>query len=255
MADWDSLQREVDLWRAADRKPTLWWRDDDAVAATPALDQLKRVARGPLALAVIPAAPDRPLQDSLRDFVAGWPQASVLQHGFRHQSHAAAGAKKSEFPAGRDPGPDLAAGFVRLQQAFGSQFLPVLTPPWNRIEASALPALPGLGFRGLTRFDEPPYRKNVAIPGLKEVNTQVDVIDWRGSRGFVGIEAALARLVGHLAARREGRADPALPTGILTHHLVHDTATWRFLENLQDWLAQRGEGAAFVLPSSVWPPL
>jgi hypothetical protein len=44
-----------------------------------------------------------------------------------------------------------------------------------------------------------------------------------------------------------------LPTGILTHHLVHDTATWRFLENLQDWLAKRGVGHVFVLPSLLWP--
>ena len=149
MTDWDSLTHEFDLWRVADRRPTLWWRDDDAVAATLALDQLKRTARGALALAVIPSAPDRPLQDSLSEFVADWPQAFVLQHGISHQSFAAAGAKKNEFPAGRDPGPDLAAGFARLQEAFGSQFLPVLTPPWNRIDATVLPALPAQGFRGV----------------------------------------------------------------------------------------------------------
>ncbi len=255
-ADWDDLAREMDRWREVGRLPTLWWRDDDAVAATPALKELRRVALAPLALAVIPAAADRPLEDSLAAFVGAWPEASVLQHGIGHRSHAAPGAKNSEFPASR-PWPDirdgLMAGKSRLQNAFGAQFLPVLTPPWNRI-ADAIPAqLPALGYRGLTRFDEPPFRRNSAIPGLAEVNTQVDVIDWRGSRGFVGVRWALGRLLVHLAARRLGVADPDLPTGILTHHLVHDTATWRFLENLQDWLAKRGDGSGFVLPSTLWP--
>jgi hypothetical protein len=132
----------------------------------------------------------------------------------------------------------------------------VLTPPWNRVADEALPLLPALGFRGLSRFDELPFgRKKSPVAGLMEVNTQVDLIDWQGSRGFVGVEAALGRLVAHLAARRSGVADPAIPTGILSHHLVHDTATWRFLENLQDWLARRGELEVFLDPRTLWPPL
>jgi len=257
MNEWDPLARELDLWRAADRAPTFWWRDDDAVEATPALEELQRVAQVPLALAVIPAAPDRPLQASLAEMLVGWPQAFVLQHGIAHQSHAPAGTKNSEFPAMRpaaDVEEGLMAAFARLRNNFGIQFLPVLTPPWNRIAAVWLPRLPALGFRGLTRFAEPPFGPPPLTEGLLEVNTAVDVIDWRGSRGFVGLEVALGRLVQHLAARRTGLAAPAIPTGILTHHLVHDTATWRFLENLQDWLAQRGVRDAFVSPSVLWLP-
>lgn len=257
-ADWDDLAREMDLWADVGQAPTLWWRDDDAVAATPALAELRRVAGGPVALAVIPAAPDRPLAQSLADFLADWPGAFVLQHGISHRSHASAGAKNSEFPATLDLAmrvEGLEMGMERLQNMFGAQFLPVLTPPWNRIADDLLPHLAGLGYRGLSRFDEPPYRKSATHPRLVEVNTQVDVIDWRGSRGFVGEGPALGRLVGHLVARRSGMAAPELPTGILTHHLVHDTATWRFLENLQDWLAKRGVGQVFVLPSRLWPAM
>ena len=67
---------------------------------------------------------------------------------------------------------------------------------------------------------------------MRIVNAHVDIIDWQGNRGFVGTETALARTVGHLRARREGAADPAEATGLLTHHRVHDAGCWDFLENL-----------------------
>lgn len=257
-ADWDDFAREWDLWRDAGRQPTLWWRDDDAVAATPALAELQRVASVPLALAVIPMAIDRPLDESLPIALTRWPAVSVLQHGVGHLSHAdGPGGKKSEFPATRPESEirlALTVGLNRLQDVFGAQFLPVLTPPWNRLANDWLPLLPQLGFRGLTRFSEPPFKPTPIVPGLREISTHVDVIDWRGSRGFVGVGPALGRLVGHLTARRNGLAAAESPTGLLTHHLVHDTATWRFLDNLQDWLAQRGERGAVLAPSALWPP-
>ena len=37
---WDRLEREIDAWAAAGREATLWWRDDDAVAATAELERL-----------------------------------------------------------------------------------------------------------------------------------------------------------------------------------------------------------------------
>jgi hypothetical protein len=259
-ADWDALAREWDQWRADHRRPTLWWRDDDAVDVTPALEELRRMARVPVALAVIPMAPDRPLQERLGPFLRAWGQARVLQHGVGHLNHAAEGAKNSEFPATRplaeiELALSVAATFLR--DALGSELLPVLTPPWNRISDPALGLLAKLGFRGLSRFDEVPYKAKAPtaalFPPFGEINTQIDVIDWRGTRGFVGEGAALGRLVAHLAARRQGVIDPQTPTGILTHHLVHDTATWRFLENLQDWLARRGELDVFLDPRALWP--
>ncbi|WP_374653376.1 hypothetical protein [Dongia sp.] len=257
-AGWDDLARECDLWRKSRARPTLWWRDDDAVAVTPALAELRRLAGVPLALAVIPMAPAAPLADDLGAYIGDWRLASVLQHGVGHLNHAASGDKKSEFPATRDLAEmELALQMGRgvLRSAFGPRFLPVLTPPWNRIADAALPLLPRLGLRGLTRFDELPYgRRGTAIPGIVEINTQIDVIDWRGSRGFVGEGVALGRLAAHLAARRNGTCAVEIPTGILTHHLVHDTATWRFLENLQDWLARRGELDLFLDPPSLWLP-
>lgn len=262
---WDDLAREFDRWEAADGQPTLWWRDDDAVEATPALARLQAVARVPVALAVIPAAPERPLRESLAGVVAGWPGACVLQHGIAHRNNAAAGEKKSEFPAtpSAETVAALGAGQAALRRVFGQRFLPVLTPPWNRIAPVWLPLLPDLGFAGLSRFGAAPYAEPQPQPGLLEINTHVDVIDWRGSRGFAGTESCLGRLAAHLAARRTGLAGRDRPTGVLTHHLVHDTATWRFLENLQDWLARRGEAGSrpvsgglscFVSAVDLWSP-
>jgi hypothetical protein len=67
-----------------------------------------------------------------------------------------------------------------------------------------------------------------------QVNTHVDVIDWRGTRGFIGEQQALGAATAHLQARREGRADANEATGWLTHHLAHDDACWAFLERLFD---------------------
>ena len=239
MSSWDALARECEAWDAAGRTATWWWRDDDAVEATPALEELLRVVHGPIALAVIPAK----LQPSLAPRLRQSPETAVLQHGYAHRNAAPVGGRKSEFPDEADLeaiARDLRTGFRTLSDAFGDQFLPVLTPPWNRIGERAVAILQSIGFMGLTRYLP---RTAVQVHGVNQVNTHVDVIDWRGIQGppggFVGETACLALLVGHFRARRSGIADPDEPTGILSHHLVHDPATWRFLEKLRDFLANQ----------------
>jgi hypothetical protein len=235
MNTWDALARECDAWQASGRPIELWWRDDDAIADTRALRNLLEAATVPLALAVIPAG----LEPSLRVLLKSHGSVSVLQHGFDHQNRAVSAAKKSEFPATR-PWPeiarDLAQGRDRLAASFGAQFVPTLTPPWNRIDVGHVARLPELGYRGLTTYLP---RKTAKTAGLVRVNTHVDVIDWHGTRGFLGLAATLELLTRHLAAKRAGAADPAEPTGLLTHHLVHDTETWEFLGALLDWCAKR----------------
>ena len=235
MSRWDALQRECDAWAAGGRAVELWWRDDDAVADTAALRRLLAQTRVPIALAVIPAG----LEPSLPALLKNHALVSVLQHGFDHRNRAPAGGKKSEFPATR-PWPevadDLAKGRGRLADAFGRQFVPALTPPWNRIDPGHAAQLGALGFRGLTTYL--PRRMPTKV-GITQVNTHVDVIDWHGTRGFLGLEATLQLLVQHLTAKRLGQAEPAEPTGLLTHHLVHDTETWEFLGALLDWCAKR----------------
>jgi hypothetical protein len=235
MTGWGDLARELDLWAESGLAATWWWRDDDAVADSPALAQLLELGRSGLALAVIPDG----LTGSLAPALAHYPHAFVLQHGFSHRNRAEPGGKKNEFPDSRDPAEidaELAAGQRRLRQAFGARFLAVLTPPWNRLGDRTPARLAGLGFKGLSRYQS---RRSYEFHGLQQVNTHVDVIDWQNDRAFLGEAACLALFLGHLQARRLGKADRDEPTGLLTHHIVHDAPTWRFLQKLRDFLAEQ----------------
>ena len=227
-SDWCDLEAELDRWSGAGRQATFWWRDDDAVAATSALARLLALAEGaPLALAVVPGNAEPGLVAAL----AGHPGVRVVQHGWRHLNHGS--AAKSELGPERPLGlrlDELAAGRDRLGAMFGPCLLPMLVPPWNRIGEDLVAMLPALGFRALSTYRQ--RRLALAAPGLSAINTHVDLVDWSGSRGFIGESAALALTLDHLRARRLGLADPAEPTGILTHHLVQDAATDAFLERL-----------------------
>ena len=64
------------------------------------------------------------------------------------------------------------------------------------------------------------------------MNTHLDPIDWRGTRGLVAPDQLVARTVDLLRDRRLARADNAEPFGYLTHHLVHDDAIWDFTASL-----------------------
>ena len=224
---WDTLDRELALWTAAGQVATLWWRDDDAVAPSAALDRLLALAAGraSVALAVVPEPAGEPLARRL----ATAPLVRVLQHGWAHRNHRPPGARSAELGADRPLAAvtaELARGREHLASLLGARFLPVLVPPWNRIDPTIVEALPALGFRGLSCFGP-------RAVGLRStVNTHVDPIAWRADRGFVGEAKALGELARHLAERRAGAVDADEPTGLLTHHLVHDAALWRFLDRL-----------------------
>ena len=227
---WRGFEDELEAWASEGRRATLWWRDDDAVAPSPALDRLLalRARFGvPLALAVIPGRLDARLAAGLerrRDVV-------VLQHGWTHRDHTGAGEKAVELAPGRAPEAvlgELARGFARLGSAFGARFAPVLVPPWNRVAAPLLRSLPGIGFAGLSTFG--PRARAEPRPGLRQVNCHVDPVAWRAGRGCRDPRVLAGELAAHLRARREGRCDAGEPTGLLSHHLDHDEAGWAFIE-------------------------
>jgi hypothetical protein len=246
---WRALAGELAAWRAAGTVPTLWWRDDDAAAATPPLARLLALSRRsgvPLTLAAIAELAQA---EAVRD------AQYVIMHGCDHRNRATPGEKKTEFPAAESAAAALerlAGARERLAGIAGARFSAVLAPPWNRFPESLVERLAGAGITGLSRYG--PRKAGARKPcsgAVREVNTHVDIIAWRGSRGFVGEEEALALLVRHLAARRRGEVDAAEATGVLTHHAQHDAAAWRFLERLFD--ETRAAGAAWLSPGQLFP--
>jgi peptidoglycan/xylan/chitin deacetylase (PgdA/CDA1 family) len=228
-AEWPALVDELDRWGEAGRVATLWWRDDDAVTATPRLDDLLRLAGAvPVALAVIPAL----ARPELADALLGTPGVALLQHGWSHANHARSG-KKSEYPAGRPAAvvaAEIGAGRARLKALFGPRALPVLVPPWNRFAGEFLPLLARNGIAGISTMVSP---SGAALPpGLAALDVHLDLVAWHGNRGFIGAATALGGLVGHLRATRLGAVDTAGPIGILTHHLIMDGPTAAFLDSL-----------------------
>lgn len=229
MGAWENLQEELDCWANEDRVATFWWRDDDSVDITPALNDLISVSAEagiPIMLAVIPAL-------LTPEFKAHSFPSSVrlAQHGYKHNNLAHPDAKKSEFGPKRkqtDMITEIAQGFrdvMALENAIS-----VFVPPWNRMDMTLLSPMQEVGIRAISTFT--PRQHAEPVSGLRQVNTHADVVDWHGSRGFAGEQSVLAQITGHLSARRTGLVDCTEPTGLLTHHLVHDIACWRFLENL-----------------------
>lgn len=225
MSSWDDLDRELDAWANSGQTASIWWRDDDAVAPTGQLDRLLTYIdgqRAPLCLAVIPAL----ARPELAAVLARPGTISVLQHGYAHLNHAPPGDKKVELGSHRPLGDilaELAAGRDRLLDLFGPAVLPVLVPPWNRIAAAVAAALPSIGLLAISTYGSRP------AGGIRQVNTHIDIMNWRDGRRFIGEAAAIQLAVGHLAARRRASSDPHEPSGLLTHHLVHDEPAWRFV--------------------------
>ena len=229
-ADWRELESEIGRWRDSRRAVEFWLRDDDAARPNRALERLLALAETsgvPPALAIIPAQAEPALFAMLPSC------ADVLQHGNDHSNRAAPGEKKTEYPpaeACEAALERLAEGRERLAKLAGGSLLDVLAPPWNRIAPAVVARLGNCGIRGLSRYGA--RRSVLAAPGVIEINTHVDIIDWKGGRTFVGAGPALLQAARHLAARREGLADAAEPTGWLTHHACHDENAWAFLREL-----------------------
>ncbi len=249
MSDWNALARELDAWSAAGRIASLWWRDDDATAPTPALDRLLEIRRRHgigIALAVIPARAVPALAERLareQDVVA-W------QHGWAHMNHAPIGQSKAEIgphrPAAFILG-ELSRGWLTLDRVLGpDSWRHVLVPPHNRIGAAVAGALENAGYIGLSAGLGPRPAGATHV-----VNAHVDIMNWT-TRGFAGEAAALGDLVTALATHRTGPADATEPIGFLTHHLAHDEAAWRFTDAALGRLKAH-PAVRFIHPAELFP--
>ncbi|WP_264211247.1 polysaccharide deacetylase family protein [Leisingera thetidis] len=230
--DWSGLNRELEHWQEAGLTLPLWWRDDDAMSHSTELERLAALSARldlPVHVAVIPhgATPD------LGRFAAANPQLIPVVHGWSHQNHAPAGEKKAEFGAHRpleEMLEDAERGLSTLQELFGASLRAMFVPPWNRISPDMLTWLAGSGYTAISTFT--PRKSAKPAPGLLRVNTHLDPVDWKGSRSLLPPEQLIAQVARQLRDRRTGEADNGEPYGLLTHHLVHDTATWDFIAAL-----------------------
>jgi hypothetical protein len=237
---WPALDEAIARLHDADRAPTFWWRDDDASEPTAAVQRLLVLSQAsavPLALAVVPLTAVSALFERLT--------ACVLMHGTDHRNRAALDEKKTEFALAEPPSQALGRldrARVRLAALAGPAFLPVLAPPWNRFPRALVARLPEARLRGLSGYGP---RAAARAAGVTEVNTHVDIIDWHGTRGFVGEEAALGALLKELARESEE------PIGVLTHHAMHDEGTWAFLMQLFE--RTRRAGARWADAQTLFP--
>jgi len=230
----------LDRAAAAGQQISFWWRDDDAETVTPALDRLLRLRARymvPLALAVVPRHATEMLAERVRTETGVY----VLQHGWQHRNHAPEGEKKAEIGAHRQLPiviEELRSGFDRLSTLFRERFLPVLVPPWNRVSDEVSSRRADARLLGLSVFGR------AALGDPQQVNTHLDIFEWRPARRPIEGDLAYATLAAEIERRLGG--DPE-PVGIMTHHLVHDDQSWALLDELLPLLAKH--------PAVRWPPV
>ncbi len=247
---WRALEAELDAWARDGRRATFWWRDDDATAPGPKLDRMLALSeryKAPLAPAVIPARLDPALAAALSDT----PGLAALQHGYAHVNHAPRGVGAGAWELGPHRPieavlGELEDGRKRLEDGLGALFLPVVAPPWNRIDPALFAPLAERGYHGVSAFG--PRAAAEPVAGFRVTNAHCDPIKWKAERRFAGEDRAVGQVVEHLAQRRAGAVDADEATGLLTHHIDLDEAGWAFTERLLGLVAAH----AAARPVSAW---
>lgn len=223
--DWAPLDAALEA-----RSPVLWWRDDDGVAPSAALERLLASTAkvgAPLMLASI----SRDATEALAMRLQGEPSVTVAPHGWGHTNHAPATEKKAEFGAHRPLATiasEAAQAKARIDALFGPQAVPVFVPPWNRISENVAGALRGAGYSALSTYG----LRGIGTEALPRLDAHIDPVDWRGTRSAIDPDT----LIAHVAALIED----GHPIGLMTHHLMHDDAIWTLTDALARRLTERG---------------
>lgn len=227
--DWQPLEEELQFWQDAGLILPFWWRDDDAIEPTPALDQLTAIASDfdmPLHLAVIP----KYATTNLASYMSTVPHIIPVVHGWAHENHAPIDQKKAEFGASRpieDCASDAILGLQKLSDLFGDRLKPMFVPPWNRLNPEFGEHLVAIGYDSVSTYL--PRKTQFAAQNLEQINTHLDPIAWHDGRSLVLGDTLVNQMVKLMQDRRLGHTDNTEPLGLLTHHLVHDDAIWDFI--------------------------
>jgi hypothetical protein len=233
VTDWSPLKRELAKWQENGRVASLWLRDDDAEAATPALDGLLEItaAHGvAVLLGIIPARAAATLGERL----LGLGHVEPAVHGVSHFNHAGQGEKKAELGDERPADmvlAELGAARERMARLFPA-LSGILVPPWNRIARAVAERIGEAGFTAISTFGWRPL-----APGVRQLNTHVDLVDWKSTARLREIDEAIAHLAGALATSREHHG--FAPVGVLSHHLRGNGETKRMLDRFFDGTARQ----------------
>lgn len=222
----DELIELLQVRAAAESPVRFWLRDDDAVHPSQPLEQLLGLCEQfavPLMLAVIP----QNTEDKLSERLVKSSGVAVALHGWSHANYADEGEKSQELGDHRpvsDLLTELRCGINRLSEFHQSRFVPVLVPPWNRISENVVGHVHELGIKAVSVFGQDAAEQAETSP-VKFINAHVDIIDWKGTRGGRPVEELVAEINAQLL---NGNST----IGVLSHHLVHDSRAWFFLEKL-----------------------
>ena len=250
---WTKLIAELDLWAKAEITATFWWRDDDAIEATDALDRLIKETtktQAPLLLASIPLH----VKASLFKAISENEQIIIAQHGYAHINHAPHGQGLGAWELGLHRGEqaaltDLKQGCKILSEMFADKFIPVVVPPWNRIDNQLFSAMSEIGYKGVSAFGA---SNSINLEnGLIQVNCHCDPIKWKGGARFTGVEKSLAMVCEHLTQRRNNIVTVDEPTGLLTHHLDMDEQAWQFVAKLGE-VINAHQAAQWCHPNTIF---
>ena len=215
------LALELSRWRRLGQQPVLWWRDDDALQPTAALDRLLDLAGDlPLSLAIVPGGD----LEGLARRLAQARNLTVSQHGIDHCNRRPPGAAPNEYPEGTTVAVVAQQiGAARLKMEKAGLTPRFYAPPWNQIDEILSDALCLAGFSSLSAAQD-----SRRVDNVTRIDSHLDILRWKPRSRFRGqtrVTLSLARLL----RRRRRAGNYAAPIGLLTHHLAHDEPAWSFL--------------------------
>jgi len=228
----DALQRVSALF---DARPgaTVFFRADDVAIPSARQDLLLELFvrnQAPLCAAMIPAWLSGKRWARIDGQVAGNHRLFAWhQHGWNHINHETQGKKQEFGPSlgSRDKQRAILRGRDKLAGILGDRFLPVFTPPWNRVDAEAMAMLRDAGFRAISRYSA---AKVPALEGLPDLFANVDLHTRKEPDAASGWEALLHEFEQALAGGR---------VGIMIHHQRMNGPAFAFLDGLLGMLRAR----------------
>jgi hypothetical protein len=227
--DWRKrLHEAAERW-TGNHVPTVFFRADDIGAGGRAFEAICRLFRHhqtPIAMAVVPAWLSQVRKEQLfRSAPLEEPLWGWHQHGWRHVNWQRTG-KKSEFGEQRPfekQWRDIWQGRQKMEEIFLDRFIPVFTPPWNRLSPLTVKIVQQLNFRGISLAG--PLPRGARQPsGLTNLRVQID-LHTRKSRDPEQDYLDLLDEITAMMGRKE-------PVGIMVHHQRMSLFAFDFLHEL-----------------------